>query len=176
MYAIAFGQIAFERTMKIPWDELRVNFDEHSSHGLVEDWTWLIGEDKTPIMASSIGDLFLSDTDGKVHWLDIGAGVITLVADGVEDFKEKLKDEALVNELFMVDVIAELKATGINLKKGQIYSYKKLPVLGGDYSAENFEAIDMEVHFSFAGQIHRQVKDLPDGTKIGEVKFIPYKD
>jgi hypothetical protein len=39
-------------------------------------------------------------------------------------------------------------------------------VIGGEYSVDNIEPTDMNVHFAFSGQICQQVKDLPDGTKV----------
>ena len=162
--------------MKIMWNDLAVKFDEDSSERLVQDWTWLIGQDKTPIMVSSIGDLFLKDANSKVHWLNVGDGTLTEVASGIDEFKEKLQDPNIVSNWFLVDLIAALMTERNKLKQGQVYSYKKLIVLGGDYTTDNFEPADMEVHFSFAGQIHRQIKDLPPGTKINSVKFMPDKD
>jgi hypothetical protein len=35
----------------------------------------------------------------------------------------------------------------------------------------NFEPTDLAVHFGMLGQIHAQIKDLPEGTPIGEIKF-----
>jgi hypothetical protein len=75
-----------------------------------------------------------------------------------------------------VDLIDALKNKGHLLKQGQVYSYKKVVVLGGDYSTDNFEPTNIEVHFSFWGQVHQQVKDLPPGTNIASVEFIPFKD
>lgn len=162
--------------MTITWDDLTIKFDEKSSDRLIYEWTWLIGTDKTPIMVSSIGDLFLKDATDKVYWLNTGDGTLIEVADRIEKFKEKLQDKDVVSDWFLVDLIAALKAEGKKLDMGQVYSYKKLIVLGGDYSLDNFVPTDIEVHFSFAGQIHQQVKDLPPGTKINSVKFVPNND
>lgn len=162
--------------MTITWDDLTVKFDENASNKLIRDWTWLTGTDKTPIMVSSIGDLFLKDTTDRVFWLNTGDGTLTAVADGIEMFREKLQDQDVVNDWFLVDLIDALKTEGKRLKPGQVYSYKKLIVLGGDYTPDNFEPTDIEVHFSFAGQIHQQVKDLPPGTKINSIKFTSNRD
>lgn len=105
-----------------------------------------------------------------------GEGTLIKVADGIEKFQEKLQDQDVVSDWFLVDLIAALKTAGKELQTGQVYSYKKLIVLGGDYSSDNFEPTDIEVHFSFAGQIHQHVKALPPGTKINSVKFTPNKD
>ncbi|HMV11136.1 MAG TPA: DUF1851 domain-containing protein [Cyclobacteriaceae bacterium] len=153
-----------------------MKFDENASNKLIRDWTWLTGTDKTPIMVSSIGDLFLKDKTDRVFWLNTGNGTLTAVADAIEMFREKLQDQDVVNDWFLVDLIDALKTEGKRLKPGQVYSYRKLIVLGGDYTPDNFEPTDIEVHFSFAGQIHQQVKDLPPGTKIDLIKFIPGKD
>lgn len=162
--------------MTITWDDLTVKFDENASNKLIRDWTWLTGTDKTPIMVSSIGDLFLKDTTDRVFWLNTGDGTLTAVADGIEMFREKLQDQDVVNDWFLVDLIDALKTEGKRLKPGQVYSYKKLIVLGGDYTPDNFEPTDIEVHFSFAGQIHQQVKDLPPGAKINSIKFTSNRD
>jgi hypothetical protein len=157
--------------MKNNLDDFIVKFDNNSVDRLIGDWIWLIGNDKTPILVSAIGDLFLRDDKNNIFWLNLGEGKLNLVANGNEEFEGKLKDIDQVNEWFMIDLIEELKNSGQDLTDIQVYSYKKLPILGGDYSADNFEATDIEVHFCFAGQIHEQVKDLPPGTKIGNVNF-----
>ncbi|MBI3221216.1 MAG: DUF1851 domain-containing protein, partial [Bacteroidetes bacterium] len=136
------------------------------------DWTWLIGTDKSPILVSAIGDMFLQADNKQVYWLDVGGGELNLVANGIQDFKDKLKNIELVNEWFMIDLATALRLSDKKLNEGQLYSYKKLPIIGGDYSVDNFEPTDIEVHFCFAGQIHKQIKDLPDGTKVN-VQFVP---
>jgi hypothetical protein len=65
--------------MTITWDDLTVKFDEKSSDRLTHDWTWLIGTDKTPILVSSVGDMFLRDGADKVYWLNSGDGTLTQV-------------------------------------------------------------------------------------------------
>jgi hypothetical protein len=158
--------------MKGNLDDLTVNFNSDSSERLTDDWTWLIGKDKKVLLVSAIGDLFLTDSGKKVYWLDVGGGELKLIADRLQDFEEKLKNIEQVNEWFMIDLTTDLRLSDKKLKDGQIYSYKKLPILGGDYTVDNFEPTDIEVHFSFAGQIHRQIKDLPEGTRIDKIKFV----
>jgi hypothetical protein len=158
--------------MKVTLGDLIVKVKKNSLDMLTENWIWLISDDKAPILVSTIGDMFLTDSNDKVYWLDVGGGKLTQIANGIQEFKEKLKDINQVNEWFMIDLTTELKLSGKELKEGQVYSYKKLPILGGEYSLDNFEPMDIEVHFCFAGQIHKQLKDLPDGTRIDEIKFV----
>ena len=152
--------------MKITWDDLKVDFTNIDLKRLLESWDWLIGSDKTPILVSSIGDVFLEDRNENCYWLNVGEGIFEKVAENNTEFKKKLNNTEIVNEWFLVELVAELKKSGMELTENKLYGYKKLPVLGGEYDPENFELTDIEVHFELSGQIHKQIKDLPDGTNV----------
>ena len=68
-------------------------------------------------------------------------------------------------------MIADLLQSRGPLSKGEIYSFKVTPVLGGELSADNVEASDIDVHFSLSGQLHRQIRDLPEGAKIEDIEL-----
>lgn len=152
--------------MKRSLDDLTVEFDNDTSDRLTENWTWLIGTNKKVLLVSIIGDMFLTDNNKRVYWLDVGGGEFKLVADTIRDFEERLKDIEQVNEWFMIDLVTELRQSEKKLKHGQVYSYYKLPIIGGDYTADNFAPLSIEEHFVYLGDIHKQIKDLPDGTKV----------
>lgn len=156
--------------MKITWNDLTIKFDHIDTKRLLESWDWLIGNDKKPILVSSIGDLFLVDNDGKYHWLNVGAGIIEKVAENETEFKEKLNNTEISEEWFLIELVAELKRNGLELTERKLYGYKTLPILGGKYEPENFELTDIEVHFELSGKIHKQIKDLPNGTNV-EIKI-----
>jgi hypothetical protein len=152
-------------------DDLIVKFNKDSADKLTEDWNWLIGTDKSPIIVTAIGDMFLKDTNQKIYWLDVGQGKCEIVADRIQDFEEKLKDIEQMNDWFMIKLTTALRLSGKELKDGQLYSYKKLPIIGGEYTVENFAPLDIVEHFGYTGDIHKQIKDLPDGTKV-EIKIV----
>jgi len=154
--------------------DIRINFDHIDVKRLTESWEWLIGKDKTPILMTSIGDLFFSDENGKCFWLNVGVGTFEKVAESMGEFNKKLKDADQVDEWFLLGLVERIKASGLRFKEKELYGYKKLPVIGGEYEPHNFESTDIEVHFELSGQIHKQLKDLPDGTEIQiVVKNIP---
>lgn len=150
--------------------DLTVTFKD-SPDKLTEEWKWLIGADKTPIIISAIGDMFLIDKLGQIYWLDVGGGVLKLVAKEQAEFEKKLTDIEQVNEWFMIDLLTDLRVSA-TLKEGQLYSYRKLPIIGGEYSAINFAPLDIKEHFGCWGEVHRQIKDLPDGTQV-RVTVVP---
>ena len=151
-------------------DDLTVNFEHLDRATLLEDWEWLIGKTKPPILISAFGDAFLQDAgDGTVHLLDVGANQIGFIAESVDEFKELLSDRNFVGKYFNVQVIGDLRLKGLVLKPRQIYSFITPAVLGGQYALDNIEIADIAVHFSIAGQIGRQVKDVPPGTPIKSI-------
>ena len=148
-------------------NDLTVNFSHLERRSLLSDWGWLLGPDKLPVLLAASGDAFVQDvSDGSVHILDICAGKLNRGAESFERFQSLLKEKNFVVNYFAVKMVSELRASGCTLEAGQIYSFKRPPVLGGDYVLANIEPTDIEVHFSMAGQIHRQIAARPPGTSI----------
>ncbi len=152
--------------MKITWKDLTVKCDHLDHQQLLETWTWLVGNDKLPILMSSIGDLFLKNPIGNCFWLDVGVGEINKIAENEETFKAMLKDDNQVDQWFLLGLVEKLKVSGFELTENKVFSYKVLPVLGGEYLPENFELTDIQVHFQLNGLIHQKIKGLPNGTKV----------
>ena len=156
--------------MKLTYKDLTIEISHLSRNDILEDWRWMIGEDMNPVMVTSIGDVFLQSELGNIFWLDVGGGELTKVADSFDEFRSKLNDDEIANEWFMFNLVSQIKESGLELEDGKLFGYKKLPVIGGEYHSDNFELTDISIHFSLAGQIHRQIRDLPDGTKVN-IKF-----
>jgi hypothetical protein len=132
----------------------------------------LLGQRKIPVLLSAIGDAFLQDeADGTVHLLSAGDGETRLVAASASEFQVLLKDHGFVSDNFVPSLVVELRSAGNLLGPGQLYGYKVPPCLGGEYSIDNLEPTDIEVHFSLLGQIHKKVRTLPPGTPIGMVEL-----
>ena len=151
--------------MSLNWNDLTVSFDHLDRVKLLEDWRWLIGS-SLPILISSVGDAFLQNESGEVFWLITGSAEYKKVADSYEDFQSKLQNNELIHEWFLTPVVAQLKEQGVTLEQGKLYGFKRLPVLGGKYEADNFELTDIEMHFAMSGQMNCQIKDLPDGAQV----------
>lgn len=140
---------------------------------ICSDWQWLLNHAYTPIMISLSGDMFLSNEDGSIHWLDTGTGKLKKVAQSSNDFFLLLNDIDNIENWLLASTILDLIESGLVIKENQVYSCKVMPIINGDYSLTNFEATDISVHFSMTGQICRQLQDIPDGTKINKVVIQP---
>ncbi len=152
--------------MKLTWDEILIKFDKSKEQEILEDWVWLVGNNKAIVFITCIGDLFLKNSNEEYFWLDVGIGEFDKVADSKEEFESKLKDNDIRDDWFLTKVVLKLRASGLALKEGYLYSYKKLPILSGSYQTDNFELTLIEIHFSIIGQLQRQLKDIPDGTQV----------
>ncbi len=140
---------------------------------ICSDWQWLLNNEYTPIVVTLSGDMFLSDKEGSIHWLDAGTGQLKKVAHSSNDFFIGLEDFDNIDNWLLASTVLDLIDSGLTLKENQVYSYKLMPIMNGDYSVTNFDATDMSVHFSMTGQICRQLQNVPDGTKINKVTIQP---
>jgi hypothetical protein len=174
--ALAVGRLrksdrGHPRPVRITLSDLIVGFDHLDRDHLLDDWRWLIGPSKQPILLSAIGDAFVQDeTDATIHLLDTAAGSCSRVAADEDEFRALLRDSQWVTDHLAVNVIADFLAKGMGLESGQIYSWRRPPVLGGEYGLDNVGTTDIAVHFSVTGQIHEQVRSLPPGTPVTEVR------
>jgi DNA-binding HxlR family transcriptional regulator len=141
---------------------------------ICSDWQWLLKNQYSPIMVSCSGDAFLEDSNGATSWLDTGTGRLTELAENAEQFFSALEDIDNVEERLLASTVLDLIESGLILKENEVYSYKLMPILNGDYSLTNFEATDISVHFSMTGQICKQVINLPEGTRINKVVINPF--
>jgi len=139
---------------------------------LLADWRWLVSERLNPVLMTAFGDLFLRDDAGRIHLLDLIAGELKAVATSQQEFERACESVEQRRSWFLGFLFMELKKQYGSLPKNDCYSCKVPLSLGGQLEADNFEPIDLVTHFSVLGQLHRQTKCLPPGTKIESIKVI----
>ena len=142
--------------------------DQEGQHWseLLTDWHFLLPREFTIWLVNRFGDLFIVSDDGCVHMLDVGRGSLEKLASSREDFATQIDEGNNANQWLMIPLVDDCVRVGLTIGTGQCYSFKIPPVLGGEYSVSNTEVCDLSVHYSVLGQIHSQIKDLPDGTRV----------
>lgn len=134
---------------------------------LLEQWRWLCPASFELVARNAFGDLFLRDKEGKVNWLDVTGGELKNVADGDREFWEAIESGAIPE-------LAELEADargfdllGLSPAQDQCIGFKmplvfaeSKDVLDNAYLANLYECV------SFLGDLHRQLRSHPDGTKV----------
>jgi hypothetical protein len=159
--------------MALTLDDLTVSFRHLDRATLLRDWRWLIGPSKIPVLVTALGNAFVRDTqDDTVHILDAGPGTLQQVAACLDEFRKRLRDRDFVTEHFVPIVVLRMRERGQGLQPGQLYGFKKAPPLGGEYSADNLEPTDIDVHFALLGQIHQRARQPPESAAIDYLEII----
>jgi hypothetical protein len=102
----------------------------------------------------------------------MGDGRFQVVAASDDEFRRAVADPENNSLWFGAAFVDRLRTAGKLLGPGECYSYKLLPMLGGDWQPANFVVYEVVHHFRVWGPIHEQLRELPDGAtiefKIGE--------
>jgi hypothetical protein len=69
----------------------------------------------------------------------------------------------------MVGLVQAALEAGLTPGEGQVLSFKVPPALAGVLTVENVELADLVVAVNTAGQVHKQIKDLPPGSPISDI-------
>ncbi len=157
--------------MSISWDEITVPLEGIDGAALLFTWRWLVPEELQPIVLTAMGDLFLLEADsGEIHWLDVASGELTLVASSAEELQGLINEAENAQNWFMPEAVTAMRKAGMVLGGHQVYSLDHPAVLGGEFKPSNITPTDVYVHFNLHGQIHEQVRDLPEGTEITSIE------
>ena len=144
-----------------------------SGSEVLDDWRSLVGRELELWCVTKAGDALLrSATDGSMHFLDVISGEVERVADDEAAFEEAVSSPANADRWLMREVVEGQAALGMMPGTDECLSFKIPPAIGGQLTPENLETCNVPVHFSISGQIHRQIKDFPAGTKIDEIEVV----
>ena len=152
-------------------NDLTISPDGVEMDTLLEEWSWAMPEPLRPVLLTAMGDAFAQGKSGAVYFVDIVEGTITPVADDGASFQSLIADTQFVTDHLFPSRGVQLRSAGKTLVPNHVYSHKQLLVLGGNDDADNVEVTDVSVHIRIHGQVHRQVKDLPDGASIDSIKI-----
>lgn len=138
---------------------------------LLDDWRWLVGPEYQALGVTALGDMFVMHEDGRCFLLDVGNGTLGQIAEDAIELQDFMTDMDFVTVMLIPHLVGDLWIVGKKLGPGQCFSPDKPHSLGGAYSVNNYQPCDLRVHFSLFGQLQKQVRDLPPGTRIDDVVF-----
>jgi hypothetical protein len=145
--------------------DLTRTFTPEQFAAALESWQWIGLQDLDPWFSTAFGDVFLLGDDG-VYWLDICSGELTRPFASAEEAQTVLATDDGLDEYLLAGLVFAAAEAGITASGSNILDFKVPPVLGGDFEVANLRVTDFEVAVSLAGQLHEQIKDLPDGAEI----------
>lgn len=132
----------------------------------LQDWLWLRDlAELAPLAVSPFGDVILYAPDG-VWFLDTIEGTVTREWDHPAALQDALNTLEGQDRYLLLGLLQQATDAGLEPDDSQVLSFKVPPMLGGAFEVDNIEVADLSVTLSIGGQVHRQIKDLPPGTKI----------
>ena len=143
----------------------------------LEAWRWLTGKSASVALLTSMGDLFFTRSKGllrrkAVYFLDTYEGTVEVASSNWQEFKDRVgSGDDVPGHWFKYELLIELVAEYGGLRDGEVFSPTHPPILGGSYEVSNFARTEWAVHVGLMGQIHEQIKGLPEGAPIQSVKL-----
>jgi hypothetical protein len=150
----------------VDWNRLTIDAAGLDCDRLLSDWRWLVPESLLPFSLTIFGDWFFEDATARVIFLDTVAARLSEIAHSRAAFLAEREKPENLDEWFMADLTMLCWERGLRPGPGQCLSFKIPPALGGPLEVNNIQVCDLMVHETILAQIHRGVKDLPEGTKI----------
>jgi hypothetical protein len=135
----------------------------------LDSWQWIGIGNKKPILVTSFADVFF-ESDGEIWFLDTLEGTFKKSHDTREDLEATLASDDGRDHFMFGGFVERAVREGRNLADSQCYDFKLHPKVGGATDFDNVEVRDFVVALHIRGQIHEQVRHLPQGTKIS--KFV----
>lgn len=142
--------------------------EPYENSTLLSEWKWLTGEDMRVIALTKTGDCLLQNKDNNLLFLDTGFAHITFISDDWHDFPDRNLSIETLEQILQNEVVDHLEECGVILKEGEVYSFKTLPVLGGEYDEKNMFPMNVVEHFKSTGKAQFKIKDLPVEPDVEE--------
>jgi hypothetical protein len=136
----------------------------------LEAWDWLDFSGKEPFAVTAFGDVFFDSDDG-VYFLDKVSGELEVVCDTKKELEGILNTTDGQDHFLMSELVLLARERGLILEDGECYEFKIAPMLNGEMVFDNLQKMDFKVSLHITGQLIGQVKDLPEGTKLGDIKL-----
>jgi hypothetical protein len=144
------------------------HFSADQFRGALESWDWIGTDGKNPLFTSPFGDVFFRAADG-FWWLDTLEGSLSRPWTTAEELQSSLNTAAGQGQYLLAGLAASAEQQGTVPTADQVYGFTIAPVLGGKIDLGNIEVIDFTVSLHILGQLHKQVRALPPGTRISGI-------
>jgi hypothetical protein len=140
---------------------------EHLSlERLLKEWRWLCPQAVALIARNAFGDLYLRDEFGKILKLDVAIGQIKEVAESEAEFRRLATTKEKREEWFAESDELAASRQGLKLDASQCIGFKTALVFAESGAPNSAYVADLYEYVSFLGELHRQISQLPEGSKV----------
>lgn len=128
-------------------------------------WGWTGIEPLEVVGENEFGNLIVKDVHGSYWRICPEDCDCRVVAATSQELDALSKNQVFLRDWHMSALVDRAFAVLGVLAEGQKYCLKIPSVMGGEYNEENFCTIGLNELIRASGDIARQIKDLPNGTK-----------
>ena len=133
---------------------------------LLLDWRWLCPNPMTLVARNAFADLFLCNGSGEIYLLDVAIGTLTKIADSEVEFRQLAATSEKQEQWFAESDEKAAIAQGLTPNADQCIGFSIPLVFAESGNPGNAYVTDLYEHVSFLGDLHRQIADLPAGSKV----------
>lgn len=133
---------------------------------LLADWEHLLPPELTVWFVNRFAEPIFVFEDGTVHRLDLDGGVVERLAESRDAFAAAADEGQNAERWFRSSEVDQALAAGLVLGPQECYGHAVPVVLGGACSAENTRVMEVAEKFAFLADVHRQIRNLPDGAQV----------
>ena len=133
---------------------------------LLADWRWLCPSRMTLLAKNVFGELFLQDEVGAVFWLNTTTGELSKVSHSKTEFLEMSQTMEKQGEWFVKQEARAYAQRGLDPSSRQCIGFIIPAVFTEGGTPETAYTADLYEYVSFPGELHRQMADQPNGSKV----------
>jgi len=133
---------------------------------IAEAWGWTGIVPKEVVGENDFGNLIIKAIDGRYWRLCPEDLYCEVVANSRSELDTLSTNQDFLRDWYMTAQVEEAKLKLGALPEGRKYYMVTPGPLGGSYTADNFQSLDLPELVRLSGDIARQIKDLPDGSEI----------
>jgi hypothetical protein len=133
---------------------------------ICEAWGWKGIQSAKVIAMNKFGNVMFTDQAGKYWRICPEELECKVIADCLATYEEVMKDQQFAADWEMARLVNVAEAKYGVQPVHRCFCLKTPGVLGGAYDIENVATIRIGELIRFSGDVARQIKDLPPGSKI----------
>ncbi len=131
-----------------------------------ESWNWMGVRATEIIKINDFGNVIFKSTKNEYWRICPEELYCEKIADCQSDYENLVCDLEFSEDWEMTNLVHIAKEAVGELNDGEKYCLKIPSVFGGEYKLENIGKVSQIEQIKISGDLAKQIKDLPDGTKF----------
>lgn len=129
-------------------------------------WGWAGVSPFAVLAENAFGGLVIEDEQGRRWRISPDMLSCEVIAEDKANWLQLTRDQEFVEDFLMSGLAESARRAHGRHTGDERFAFVMPPPLGGSYAAENLRKTPLVEIIHLAGDIARQIRDLPDGAKI----------